>query len=59
MMEKRSFKERLRNDYIGKVLVTFCALLIIAITFAIIFFITRKGITTFLKGNASVIELES
>ena len=56
MMEKRSFKERLRNDYVGKVFVTLCALLIIAITFAIIFFIAKKGIMTFLKGNSSVID---
>ena len=53
-MEKRSFKERLRNDYVGKGFVTLCALLIIAITFAIIFFIAKKGIMTFLKGKSSV-----
>lgn len=56
MMEKRSFKERLKNDYIGKVFVTLCGLLIIVITLAIIFFIAKKGIMTFVKGNSNVLD---
>lgn len=55
-MEKRSFKERLINDYIGKAFVTLCGMLIILITLAIIFFIAKKGIMTFVNGNSSVID---
>ena len=55
-MEKRSFKERLINDYIGKAFVTLCGILIIVITMAIIFFIARKGIMTFVKGNSSIVD---
>ena len=55
-MEKRSFRERLFNDYIGKIFSTACGLLIIAITAAIIIFIGQKGIQTFTKGTANIID---
>ena len=50
-MEKRSFKERLFNEYIGKTFATLCGMLIIAVTLSIIIFIGQKGIQTFTKGN--------
>lgn len=53
-MEKRSFKERLINEYLGKGFATLCGMVIIFITLAIIIFITSKGIQTFVKGNYSL-----
>ena len=55
-MKKRSFKERLINDYIGKGLSSACGIFIIVITLAIIFFIGSKGIQTFTKGNYGIAE---
>ena len=55
-MEKRSFKERLFNDYMGKSFATACGILIIALTAAIIIFIGQKGIQTFTKGTSNIID---
>lgn len=55
-MEKRSFREKLFNDYIGKMFSTACGMLIIALTVAIIIFIGQKGIQTFTKGTSSIID---
>lgn len=55
-MEKRSFKEKLINDYIGKFLVTLCGLLIMITTVTIIFFVAKRGVMTFVKGNSGVID---
>ena len=55
-MEKRSFKERLFNEYIGKTFATLCGMLIIAVTLSIIIFIGQKGIQTFTKGNYGIVE---
>lgn len=55
-MEKRSFRERLFNDYIGKIFSTACGMLIIALTAAIIIFIGQKGIQTFTKGTSNIID---
>ncbi|PRR84124.1 phosphate ABC transporter permease subunit PstC [Clostridium vincentii] len=55
-MEKRSFKERLLNDYLGKIFATACGLLIIVITGSIIIFIAQKGTQTFIKGNFDIME---
>lgn len=55
-MEKRSFKERLLNEYIGKTFATICGLIIIAVTLSIIIFIGQKGIQTFIKGNYGIFE---
>ena len=55
-MEKRSFKNKLKNDYVGKIFTSFCGILIIALTIAIIIFIAQKGIRTFTKGNYGVLE---
>ena len=55
-MEKRSFKNKLKNDYVGKIFTSFCGILIIALTLAIIIFIAQKGIKTFTKGNYGVLE---
>lgn len=54
-MEKRSFKDKLKNDYLGKIFATVCGLLIIFVTLLIIVFITKKGIATFTKGNSTVL----
>lgn len=55
-MKKRSFKERLLNEYLGKGFSSFCGILIILITISIIIFIGSKGIQTFTKGKYSVLE---
>ncbi|MGG7176063.1 phosphate ABC transporter permease subunit PstC [Clostridium paraputrificum] len=55
-MEKRSFKERLLNEYIGKAFANLCGLLIIVVTVSIILFIAQKGIQTFVKGNFNLVE---
>ena len=55
-MEKRSFKNKLKNDYLGKIFTSFCGIIIIALTIAIIIFIAQKGIRTFTKGNYGVLE---
>ena len=46
-MEKRSFKERLKNEYIGQGFAGICGMLIILITISIIIFIASKGIKIF------------
>lgn len=55
-MKKRNFKERLINEYIGKFLVTICGLLIMITTVTIIFFVAKKGVMTFVKGNSNIID---
>lgn len=55
-MEKRSFKERLFSEYLGKAFATICGFLIIIITVSIILFIVQKGSQTFIKGNFSITE---
>ncbi|MCR4944791.1 MAG: phosphate ABC transporter permease subunit PstC [Clostridium sp.] len=55
-MEKRSFKEKLINEYMGKFLVTLCGLLIMITTVTIIFFVAKRGVMTFVKGNSGVID---
>lgn len=53
-MKKRSFLERLKNDYAGKAFAYICGLLIIVITLSIIIFIAQKGVQTFIKDGYSV-----
>lgn len=55
-MEKRSFKERLLNEYLGKTFAGVCGLLIVVVTVAIIAFITQKGMQTFIKGNSNIVD---
>ena len=55
-MEKRSFKERLLNEYLGKTFSSICGILIILITISIIIFIGIKGIQTFTKGEYGILE---
>lgn len=53
-MEKRSFKERLKNEYIGQGFAGICGMLIILITISIIIFIASKGIKIFTEDGYSV-----
>ena len=55
-MKKRSFKERLFNDYIGVIFSSLAGILIIVITIAIIAFIAGKGIKTFTRGTFGPLE---
>ena len=55
-MEKRSFWRKCKTEYIGKAYATFCGLLLVALTLAIIFFVASKGIRTFTHDHYSVID---
>lgn len=55
-MEKRSFKERLKNEYLGQGFAATCGILIIVITIAIIIFIASKGIRIFASDGYSITE---
>jgi phosphate transport system permease protein len=53
-MEKRSFKERLINEYLGQGFAGVCGILIILITITILVFIASKGIRIFTTDGYSV-----
>lgn len=53
-MEKRSFKERLQNEYLGQGFARLCGILIILITLSIIIFIISKGIKLFTQDGYSI-----
>ncbi|MDR3593238.1 phosphate ABC transporter permease subunit PstC [Clostridium sp.] len=53
-MEKRSFKERLKNEYLGQGFSGLCGILIILITISIIIFIASKGIKLFTVDGYSI-----
>ncbi len=55
-MEKRSLKERIINEYLGKGFSIFCGILIILITLSIIIFIGSKGLKTFTTNGYSVMD---
>lgn len=55
-MEKRSFKERLKNEYLGQGFAGLCGILIILITISIIIFIVSKGIRIFTKDGYSLVD---
>ncbi len=50
-MKKRSLKEKLVTEYVGKGFSTLCGLLIILVTLSIIFFIGSKGVQSFTKSG--------
>lgn len=49
IMEKKKTVNKIRNELLGKAYATFCGVLIVAITFAIIFFVASKGLSFFIK----------
>lgn len=53
-MEKRSLKNRIKNEYLGRSYATICGFLIILLTLSIILFITYKGIGTFTQSHYSI-----
>ena len=53
-MNKKSLGSRIKNEYLGKAYATICGLFIIALTLSIIFFITSKGLSTFIKDGHSI-----
>ena len=55
-MEKRSFKERLKNEYLGQGFAGLCGILIIIITISIIVFIASKGLRIFTADGYSITE---
>ncbi|MGL4873150.1 MAG: phosphate ABC transporter permease subunit PstC [Clostridium sp.] len=55
-MRKRSIKEKIFTEYIGKGFSIFCGLLIIMVTIAIIFFIGSKGIQSFTRQGMNFIQ---
>ncbi|KAB7670611.1 phosphate ABC transporter permease subunit PstC [Bacillus sp. B1-b2] len=56
-MNKQRKINYFRDEYIGKAFVTFCGILIVAITLAIIIFICEKGIQSFIQSDISVLEM--
>ncbi|PVE69529.1 phosphate ABC transporter permease subunit PstC [Priestia megaterium] len=46
-----------KSEYIGRTLSTFCGILIVLVTLAIIVFICEKGIQSFLQSNISIGEM--
>ncbi len=55
-MGKKSFWNKLKNEYIGRGFATFCGLIIIVLTLSIIIFIFSKGINTFVKWRYPITE---
>jgi len=53
-MNKRSLGSIIKNEYLGKAYATICGLFIIVLTLSIIFFITSKGLSTFIKDGHSI-----
>ncbi|AOR23209.1 phosphate ABC transporter permease subunit PstC [Clostridium taeniosporum] len=53
-MKNRSFKERLKNEYLGQGFATLCGILIIIITCLILVFIVSKGIKSFTQNGYSI-----
>ena len=45
---------KLKNEYLGRGFVTFCGAVIVILTFSIIFFLTTKGLNTFIKHGYSI-----
>ena len=55
-MNRRSFKERLKNEYLGQSFAAICGILIILITISIIIFITSKGIRIFTQDGYNLLD---
>ncbi len=45
---------KLKNEYLGRSFATLCGAIIVVLTFAIIFFLTTKGLNTFIKHGYSI-----
>jgi phosphate transport system permease protein len=55
-MNKRSFWQKFKNEYLGMGFSTICGLGIVLLTLSIIFFIGSKGLSTFTKDGYSAIK---
>lgn len=55
-MDKKKFATNLKNEYLGRTYAVVCGLIIIALTFSIIFFLVSKGTATFTEGGVSLSE---
>ena len=56
-MKKNDMKTiflKLKNEYLGSGFAIFCGAVIVILTFSIIFFITSKGLSTFIKHGYSI-----
>lgn len=58
-MDKRSYWQKIKTEYLGRGFSIFCGLLIVALTLAIIFFVSLKGIRLFTKDHYSLIKFLS
>lgn len=47
---------KLKNEYLGRGFATLCGAIIVILTFAIIFFLTTKGLNTFIKHGYSIFQ---
>jgi len=55
-MNNKKFITKLKNEYLGKAYAFICGLLIVILTFSIIFFIFSKGMNTFIHQGVSIKE---
>lgn len=55
-MSNDKFIQNLKKEYIGRTFAIICGLLIVVLTFSIIFFIFSKGMNTFINNGVSVKE---
>lgn len=56
ILGKRSLKNKIKDEYLGRAYATFCGLLIILLTLTIIGFISYKGMRTFAVNHHSISE---
>ncbi|WP_142414479.1 phosphate ABC transporter permease subunit PstC [Hathewaya massiliensis] len=55
-MEKRSYYNKLKTEYLGRGYAFFCGILIVVLTISIISFLAFKGLSTFINNNISIKE---
>lgn len=55
-MQKRSYYNKLKTEYLGRGYTFFCGILIVVLTISIISFLMFKGLSTFTKNNITITE---
>lgn len=51
---KRNFISKFKNEYVGRIYATFCGMLIVFVTLAIMIFVISKGVATFTQNHVSI-----
>lgn len=55
-MSKKNIASKIKNEYLGRTYATFCGLLIVVLTLAILIFVFSKGISSIADGSISIRE---